>query len=68
MVRFMPDPLSHEEFETLKQIGVVPVKMAAANHSERRPVLLGFAEEALGLLALTGDGMMRIAKLSCRQA
>ena len=61
MVRFMPDPLSHDEFETLKQIGVRPVKMQAANQSEERLVLPGFAEEVLGLPALTGDGMMRIA-------
>ena len=60
MVKFMPDPLSHEEFEALKQIGVVPVKMEATNQSEKRLVLLGFAEEVLGLLALTDDGMMRI--------
>ena len=57
----MPDPLSREEFETLKQIGVLPVKMQAANQSEKRLVLLGFAEEVLGLLALTEDGMMPIA-------
>ena len=61
MVKFMPDPLSREEFETLKQIGVLPVKMQATNQSEKRLVLLGFAEEVLGLLALTDDGMMRIA-------
>ena len=57
----MPDPLSREEFETLKQIGVLPVKVQAANRSEKRLVLLGFAEEVLGLLALTDDGIMRIA-------
>ena len=57
----MPDPLSREEFEALKQIGVLPVKMEATNQSEKRLVLLGFAEEVLGLLALTDDGMMRIA-------
>ncbi len=57
----MPDPLSHEEFEALKQIGVVPVKMQAANQSEKRLVLLGFVEEVLGLLAMTEDGIMRIA-------
>ena len=57
----MPDPLSHEEFEALKQIGVVPVRMQATNQSERRLVLLGFAEEVLGFLALTDDGAMRIA-------
>jgi hypothetical protein len=61
MVKFMPDPLSHEEFEALKEIGVVPVKMQATNQSERRLVLLGFAEEVLGFLALTEDGVMRIA-------
>jgi hypothetical protein len=61
MVKIMPDPLSREEFETLKQIGVVPVKMQAINQSEKRLVLLGFAEEVLGFLALTEDGMMRIA-------
>ena len=61
MVKFMPDPLSHEEFEALKQIGVVPVRMQATNQSERRLVLLGFAEEVLGFLALTDDGAMRIA-------
>jgi hypothetical protein len=61
MVKFMPDPLSHEEFDVLKQIGVLPVKIEAANQSEKRLVLLGFAEEVLGLLALTDDGMMRIA-------
>jgi hypothetical protein len=61
MVKFMPDPLSREEFETLKQIGVLPVKVQAANRSEKRLVLLGFAEEVLGLLALTDDGIMRIA-------
>jgi hypothetical protein len=61
MVKFMPDPLSREEFETLTQIGVLPVKMQATNQSEKRLVLLGFAEEVLGLLALTDDGMMRIA-------
>jgi len=27
MVRFMPDPLSHEEFNTLKRIGILEVKM-----------------------------------------
>jgi hypothetical protein len=57
----MPDPLTREEFETLEQIGVVPVKMEAANRSEKRLVLLGFAEEVLGCLVLTDDGMMRIA-------
>ena len=61
MVKFMPDPLSREEFEALKQIGVLPVKMESTNQSEERLVLLGFAEEVLGLLALTDDGMMRIA-------
>ncbi len=61
MVKFMSDLLSREEFETLKQIGVRPVRMEATNNSEKRLVLLGFAEEALGLLALTDDGMMRIA-------
>ena len=61
MVKFMPDPLSRKEFETLKQIGLLPVKMQAANQSEKRLVLLGFAEEVLGCLALTDDGMMRIA-------
>jgi hypothetical protein len=61
MVRFMPDALSGEEFQTLTQIGIVPVKMTAANQSEKRLVLLGFVEEVLGLLALTDDGMMRIA-------
>ncbi len=61
MVKFMPDPLSSEEFDTLKQIGLLPVKMQAANQSEKRLVLLGFAEEILGHLALTDDGMMRIA-------
>jgi len=61
MVNFMPDPLSREEFETLRQIGMVSVKMQVANQSERRLVLLGFAEEVLGRLALTDDGMMRIA-------
>ena len=61
MVNFMPDPLSREEFEALRQIGVVPVKMQATNESEKRLVLLGFAEEDLGLLALTEDGIMRIA-------
>jgi hypothetical protein len=50
MVKFMPDPLSHEEFEALKQIGVEPVKMQVTNQSERRLVLLGFAEEVLGFL------------------
>jgi hypothetical protein len=57
----MPDPLSCEEFEALKQIGVLPVKMQATNQSEKRLVLLGFAEEVLGLLALTDDGLIRIA-------
>ena len=61
MVKFVPDPLSRQEFETLRQIGVLPVKMQATNQSEKRLVLLGFAEEVLGLLALTDDGMMRIA-------
>ena len=61
MVKFMPDPLSRKEFETLKQIGVLAVKAEAENQSEKRLVLLGFAEEVLGLLALTDDGMMRIA-------
>jgi len=55
MVKFMSDLLSREEFETLKQIGVLPVKMAATNKSEKRLVLLGFAEEALELLALTDE-------------
>jgi hypothetical protein len=61
MVRFMPDPLTRGEFEALRQIGVLPVKMEAANQCENRLVLLGFAEEVRGLLALTDDGMMRLA-------
>jgi hypothetical protein len=61
MVKFMPDPLTPGEFEALRQIGVLPVKMQAINRSERRLVLLGFAEEAFGCLAVTDDGMMRIA-------
>jgi hypothetical protein len=51
MVRFMPDPLTRGEFEALRQIGVLPVKMEAANQCENRLVLLGFAEEVRGLLA-----------------
>ncbi len=35
MVRFMPDPLSHEEFNTLKRIGILEVKMKETNQSER---------------------------------
>ncbi len=31
----MPDPLSREEFEILKQIGILPVKMNATNHNEK---------------------------------
>ena len=61
MVRFMPDPLTRDEFEELQQIGVLPVKMEAANQGQNRLVLLGFAEEVHGLLALTDDGMMRLA-------
>jgi hypothetical protein len=61
MVKFMPDPLSREEFEILKHVGIVPVTMKATNHNEKRLVLLGFAEETLGFLALTDDGVMRIA-------
>jgi hypothetical protein len=61
MVKFMPDPLSREEFEILKQVGILPLTMKATNHNEKRLVLLGFAEEALGFLALTDDGVMRIA-------
>ena len=61
MVKFMPDPLSRKEFDTLKQIGLLPVKMQAANQSEKRLILLGFAEEILGHLALTDDGVMQIA-------
>jgi len=61
MVRFMPDPLTRHEFEALQQIGVLPVKMEAANQNQNRLVLLGFAEEVHGLLALTDDGMMRLA-------
>ncbi len=57
----MPDPLTRKEFETLKQIGLRPVKMEATDQSEKRLILLGFAEEILGHLALTDDGMMRIA-------
>ena len=61
MVKFMPDPLSSEEFDTLKQIGLLPVKMEATDQSEKRLILLGFAEEILGHLALTDDGVMQIA-------
>ena len=61
MVKFMPDPLSRKEFEALKRLGVLPAKIQARNRSEKRLVLLGFAEEVFGLLAVTGDGMMRIA-------
>ncbi len=61
MVKFMPDPLSREEFEILEQIGNLPVRIEAANRSEKRLVLMGFAEEVRGHLALTDDGMMRIA-------
>jgi len=57
----MPDPLTRKEVETLKQIGLRPVKMEATDQSEKRLILLGFAEEILGHLALTDDGMMRIA-------
>src|SRR6266403_5285810 len=39
MVRFMPDPLSHEEFNTLKRIGILEVKMKETNQSERRLIL-----------------------------
>jgi hypothetical protein len=36
MVRFMPDPVSHEEFNTLKRIGILKVKIEETNRSERR--------------------------------
>jgi hypothetical protein len=61
MVKFMPDPLSRREFQALKRIGVLPAQIQARNRSEKRLVLLGFAEEVLGILVLTEDGMMRIA-------
>jgi hypothetical protein len=61
MVKFMPDPLSRREFEALKRIGVLPAQIQARNRSEKRLILLGFAEEVLGILVLTEDGMMRIA-------
>jgi hypothetical protein len=51
MVKFMPDPLSRKEFQTLKRIGVLPAKIQARNRSEKRLVLLGFAEEALVCLS-----------------
>jgi len=57
----MPDPLSHEEFNTLKRIGILEVKMKETNQSERRLILMGFAEEVFGRLALTDEGIMRIA-------
>jgi hypothetical protein len=50
MVKFMPDPLSRKEFQTLKQIGLLPVKMQATNQSEKRLVLLGFARKCSGVL------------------
>jgi hypothetical protein len=61
MVKFLPDPLNREEFDVLRQVGILPVKMNATNHNEKRLVLLGFAEESFGLLALTDDGAIRIA-------
>jgi hypothetical protein len=61
MVRFMPDPLTRDEFKALQQIGVLPVRIEAANQNQNRLVLLGFVEEVRGLLALTDDGMMRLA-------
>jgi len=35
--------------------------MEATDQSEKRLILLGFAEEILGHLALTDDGVMQIA-------
>jgi hypothetical protein len=51
-MKFMPDPLTRQEFETLEQVGVLPVKMEAANRREKRLVLLGFAEEVLGSVSV----------------
>ena len=40
---------------------VLPVKTESTNQSDERLVSLGFVEEVLGLLALTDDGLMRMA-------
>src|SRR5258708_35528556 len=64
MVKFMPDPLSREELEALKQIGVLPVKMEATNQRDKSLLLLGFANEVLGRLQLSYSVMsvLRMAK------
>jgi hypothetical protein len=51
-----PDPLSHEKFKTLREIGSgIP-----SAHRERL-IRLGYVKELLGNLILTEDGLTRIS-------
>ena len=60
MRRFLPDPLTREEFAALKQIDdareyeTIPVEI------QERLILIGYVEEVLGGLIVTHEGMLRI--------
>lgn len=55
-----PDPLSHEEFKTLREIGAGTARSISSAHRERL-IRLGYVKELLGNLILTEDGLTRVS-------
>jgi hypothetical protein len=56
----MPEVLTKEEFRALKQIGDARERGTIPAKIRDRLILIGYAEEVLGNLVITEDGMMRI--------
>jgi hypothetical protein len=66
MNRFLPDPLTPEEFTSLKAVAAAPPLRGLPYKIQRRLVDLGFAETVRGGLIATEDGLLRI-KLSLNE-
>jgi hypothetical protein len=60
MNQFLPEPVTVEEFRALKQVANAPTIRTIPLQIRRRLILLGYATEVLGGLAITDEGLLRI--------
>jgi hypothetical protein len=58
--QFLPEPITLEEFRSLKQVANAPTIRTIPLQTHQRLILLGYAAEVLGGLAITDEGLLRI--------
>jgi hypothetical protein len=61
MSKLAPEPLSSDEFATLKAVSVSPLSRAVPGPIQSQLLRLGYVAEVLGNLVITDDGIRRLA-------